>query len=877
MSLATGTRLGPYEILSALGAGGMGEVYRARDTKLNREVAIKVLLPAVANDPDRLARFTREAHVLASLNHPNIAHIHGLEESNGVTALVMELVEGEDLSQRLQRGALPIAEALPIARQIAEALEAAHDLGIIHRDLKPANIKLRPDGAVKVLDFGLAKAIDRGSAIGDQGSALANSPTLSIHATQAGIILGTAAYMSPEQAAGKPVDKRSDLWAFGVVLLEMLTGRQVFKGETVSHVIAAVLKDDPNWSELPHETPASVRRLLRRCLNKDRKLRLPDAAVARLEIDEANGAFQEQTGPLISKPRQRTVVGGAFVAGTVLIGAAWVLTGALASTPPGAMVRFAIHDTDRITISRAGGDMALSPDGLTLAFVGNGDGGKRIWIRPLDSQDARPVSGTTGAAAVTWSPDGRWLAFTADGRVKKTAVAGGTPETVTPSGRILGNSLAWGTDGTILYTSSQGFWRVPSSGGVAQRVVPRVTGEGHALSGFLPDGRHYLAGVTTKDPATTGTFVATLDGATRARLLPFAAPARYAMGHLLFVRDLVLYAQPFDLSSAQLSGEALPIAENVAATFGVSGNTLAYLPTDASGQSDFSQLQWIDRTGKVLDRIEGAAGAGQPNLSPDARRLAMRMRGGVWIMDLERRVLSRLLTGGNAPTWLPDGRRLMIHRSGFQNGKDFIFEKPIGVTSAETVIREPDGEHAHPTDVSSDGRYLIYEGESTVESDVWVAELTGSRTVRPYVQTPSTEVQGTLSPDDRWLAYTSNVSGSFEIYVQSFPEPGAQIQVSANGGSQPRWGRDGTELFYLAPDDTLMAVPVRSTQPLEFGPPKALFQVFTSQIGAPAQIPPFDVTPDGQRFIVSVVVRRDDPSVHLLLNWPAMLKARAAQ
>jgi Tol biopolymer transport system component len=853
----------------------MGEVYRARDTKLNRDVAIEVLLPAVANDPDRLARFSREAQVLASLNHPNIAAIYGIEESGGVTALVMELVEGDDLSQRIARGAIPIDEALPIARQIAEALEAAHDHGIIHRDLKPANIKVRADGTVKVLDFGLAK---QGSGIGDQGSEdLANSPTLSIHATEAGLILGTAAYMSPEQAAGKPVDKRSDLWAFGAVLMEMLTGRQVFKGETVSHLIAAVLKDEPDWSALPVDTPASVRRLLRRCLNRDRKLRLSDAAVARLEIDEAKGASHEEAPvPLTSKSRQRTAVITAFVAGSLLFGAAWLLTRRMTSEPPGSIVRFSIHDTDRVTVSRVFGDMALSPDGQTLAFVGNGDGAKRIWIRPLDSQDARPVPGTEGAAAVCWSPDGRWLAFTADGRVKKTALAGGAPEILSSSGRIFGTSLSWGQDGTILYTDSQGFWRIPASGGVAQRVVERLTGENHGLSGFFPDGRHYLDGITTPDPATTGTFVATLDGATRTRVLSYAAPARYALGHLLFVRERVLYAQPFDLSAMHLSGEALPLAENVSLTFGVSGHALAYLPIDASsGRSEASQLQWMDRAGKVLERIDGAASATRPNLSPDARRLAMTLRGGIWILDLERTVLSRLLGGGNAPTWLPDSRRLMFHRSGFRNGKDVILEVPIGVAGAETAVREPGGEHAHPTDISADGRYLIYEGEIFDGSDVWVAELTGKRTVHPYVQTPSTEVQGVLSPDDRWLAYTSNASGRFEIYVQSFPEPGAPIQVSANGGGDARWGRDGKELFYLTPESTLMAVPIRSQQPIEFGSPKALFQVFTPQIGTPAQLPPYDVAPDGQRFIVSAVVRRNDPSVHVLLNWPALVAAKA--
>ncbi|MDO8680512.1 MAG: protein kinase, partial [Acidobacteriota bacterium] len=751
-------------------------------------------------------------------------------------------------------------------------------------DLKPANIKLRADGTVKVLDFGLAKAIEPGSGSRAPASVDAmNSPTLSIHATEAGLILGTAAYMSPEQAAGKPVDKRSDLWAFGVVLFEMLTGRQAFGGETVSHVIAAVLKDEPEWAALPPATPEPIRRLLRRCLEKDRKRRCESAADARLEIDDALNPSNLSNQSNLSNPKtRRWAVAASFVVGALLAGGVvWLVTKNLSSAP-GKLVRFAIHDTDHVIVSRLEGDVALSPDGLTIAFVGSGEGAKRIWIRALDALDAHSLPGTDGAAALCWSPDGRLLAFTADGRIKKVALAGGAPDVVTtgvgghPSGRIQGNSLAWGADGTILYTDTQGFWRVPASGGVPARVVPRLTGERHQSSEFLPNGHQYLDAVQSGDPATTGTFVAALDSDTRTRLLPFSTPARYALGHLLFVRDRVLYAQRFDLSTVTLAAEPLPLAENVAPTFGVSATgALAYLSVDAAGQLDFAQLQWMDRAGRVLDRIDLAAGATRPNFSPDGRRLAMQLRGDVRILDLARGVLSRLTSGGgNAPTWLPDGQRLMIHRSGFHNGKDVIFETPIGVAGKETAVREPDGEHAHPTDVSADGRYLIYEGEESDGSDIWVMVLTGDRKARAYVQTNGIEVQGVLSPDDRWLAYTSDVSGKFEIYVQSFPEPGAPIQVSSNGGGSARWRRDGKELFYLAPDGTMTVVPVRSAQPLEFGLPTPLFHVFTSQIGNPAQIPPYDVTADGQRFIVSAVVRRNDPSLNVLLNWPAIVAAK---
>jgi hypothetical protein len=554
MSLAAGQRLGPYEIVSTLGAGGMGEVYRARDTKLNRDVAIKVLLPAVANDPDRLARFSREAQVLASLNHPNIAAIYGIEEANGVTALVMELVEGEDLSQRIARGAIPITEALPIARQIAEALEAAHEQGIVHRDLKPANVKVRPDGTVKVLDFGLAKAIDPAGA----SSAIAmNSPTLSIHATEAGLILGTAAYMSPEQAAGKAVDKRSDLWSFGVVLLEMLTGRHVFAGETVSHVLAAVLKDDPDWSSLPTTTPPSIKTLLHRCLQKDRKLRLDSAAAARLEIDDAS-----KPGETV-RPARRGSRWAAAVAMVLLIAltsfaaARWWMPGDSVAVS-GDVVRFAIHDTADVTVSRSDERIALSPDGRTLAFIGYGERGSGIWLRALDSLAARPLRGTEGAVAITWYPDGRTLGFVAREQIMKVVLPDGTPEKVGPSLGTNIASLEIGADGRLLFTGDGVRLGTRPAAGGTPTWLPRGSGDDiHRFPSFLPDGRHYLYMVLSTDPARAGTFVADLDGGASTRVLAVPAVARYANGHLLFIRDRVLYAQPFNATTHQLSGEPM--------------------------------------------------------------------------------------------------------------------------------------------------------------------------------------------------------------------------------------------------------------------------------------------------------------------------------
>ncbi len=861
----------------------MGEVYRARDTKLNRDVAIKVLLPTVANDPDRLARFSREAQVLASLNHPNIAQIYGIEEASGGTALVMELVEGEDLSQRIARGAIPIDEALPIARQIADALEAAHDHGIIHRDLKPANIKLRPDGTVKVLDFGLAK---QGSGIGDQGSGgAANSPTLSIHATEAGIILGTAAYMSPEQAAGKSADKRSDLWAFGAVLFEMLTGRHVFKGETVSHVIAAVLKDEPDWATLPREIPVSIRRLLRRCLEKDRKRRLPDAADIRLEIDEAPEPGR------VSTPRSRvpvaiaaSLLAGALVAGT----AAWFVWSNSAPASSAGVVRFGIQDTDQLVISRAPRDMAISPDGRQLAFIGFGAGAPQIWIRALDTLEARALPGTEDAVALCWSPDGQTLAFSSLAQIKTVTLSGGAPQTIARPRLTAFSGFAWGADGTLVYAGIRGVSKVSATGGSPINLIPAGTDERFDSITFLPDGRHFLIAARSSDPAKAGTFAIALDGGERTRILEAPTPAHYAMGRLMFVRDRILYAQPFDLVKRQLEGQPVPLAESVDPAFSASHNgAVAYVPLVAAEQTASSQLSWVDRAGRLISRIDQAGGAATPALSRDGRRLAVSLRGDIWILELERGVLSRATNGPTSdfsPSWLPDGQRVIFHRALVNKAQDAILSALVGSTAAETVVFEPSaatGVHAHPTDVSADGRYLAYEtgdGSNSVglTSVVSVRALAGDPQVTTHGPATSEQTQGAFSPDGRWLSYSSDLSGRFEVYVDGIPEPGTRIQVSGNGGHSARWSRDGKELFYLAAEGTLMAVPVRSLQRLEFGQPVKLFQFASPGRGRPSGKAPYDVTADGKRFIINAVVRQSDPSLQVLLNWPALISEKTA-
>ncbi len=855
----------------------MGEVYRARDTKLNRDVAIKVLLPAVANDPDRLARFSREAQVLASLNHPNIAHIYGIEDA----AIVMELVEGGDLAQRIGRGPIPLDEALPIARQIAEALEAAHEQGIIHRDLKPANIKVRPDGTVKVLDFGLAKAIETGAGLRAPGSDAMNSPTLSIHATEAGLILGTAAYMSPEQAAGKAVDKRSDLWAFGAVLMEMLTGRQVFNGETVSHVIAAVLKDEPDWSALQTNTPLSIRRLLRRCLEKDRKRRLPDAADVRLEIDEAPESISVST----TRPPAPLMIAASLLVVALIAGAAaWFVASSSTPQSPAGVVRFGIQDTDQVIISRAPRDMAISPDGRQLAFIGFGVGAPQIWIRALDTLAARALPGTEDAVALCWSPDGQSLAFSALAQIKTITLSGGAPQTIATPKMSTFSGFAWGADGTLVYAGLRGVSKVSATGGSPVNLIPAITDETFDSIAFLPDGRHFLIAARSSDPGRAGTFAIALDGGGRTRILEFPTQARYAMGRLMFVRDRVLYAQPFDVMKRQLEGKAVPLAESVDPAFSASDSgAAAYVPLVAAEQTTSTQLSWVDRAGRVISRIDQAGGAAGPALSPNGRRLAMSLRGDIWILELDRAVLSRATNGPTSdfsPSWLPDGQRVIFHRTLVSKAQDAILSALVGSTAAETVVFEPTddiGVHAHPTDVSSDGRYLAYEtgdGRNSVglTSVVSVRALAGDPQATTHGPATSEQSQGAFSPDGRWLSYSSDLSGRFEVYVDGVPEPGTRIQVSANGGHSARWSRGGKELFYLATEGTLMAVPVRSLQPLEFGQPVKLFQFASPGRGRAGGKAPYDVTADGQRFVINAVVRQNEPSILVLLNWPALLK-----
>jgi len=882
-----------YRITAKIGEGGMGEVYRATDTKLGREVAIKVLPEVFAQDPDRMARFAREAQVLASLNHPNIAAIYGVEDR----ALVMELVEGTTLA-----GPMPVEEALPIARQIAEALEYAHEKGIIHRDLKPANIKVTPEGRVKVLDFGLAKALSSESPTGDPAS----SPTLTMRATQMGVIMGTAAYMSPEQARGAPADKRSDIWSFGVVLYEMLTGRQIFGGDTVSDSLAAVLKSDPDWSALPAQTPPSIRRLLRRCLERDRKRRLPDIADARLEIDEGGGGWQaEAPAPPAPSARRGLRWWNAALAAVALAGLVVAVIHFRETTPPPVPVRFQIPAPEKTSFGNYG--MALSPDGRRLAFIASGATGQSmLWVRPLDSVAAQALPGTEGASFQPfWSPDSRYIGFLAQGKLKKIEATGGPPQTLCEvPGSLVGGS--WSRGGVIIFsTPDNGLYRVPQAGGVPTPLttLEASRGElGHLRPWFLPDGQHFLYFTRTVRAEDTAIYLATLDGSPRKRLVDAKQSAAYAPqepgsenGHLLFLREGTLMAQVLDLRRFELVGEPFPVAEQVGSTlamgyFSVSANGVLAYRSGASGIA--RQLAWFDREGKPLGTLGPSATYSGLAISPDGKRVAAEQldsRGNwdIWVLDVARGVPTRFTfdpAQDMYPVWSPDSAHLVFSSDRGTVGVFGLYRKDVGTSANEELLyKSGAGISLRPFAWSPDGNHLLYSAnDPKTRNDLWVlpnpAGNSGDRKPEPYLQTPFDETQGQFSPDGRWIAYTSDASGAgqYQIYVQSFPRGNGEFQISTGaGGAQPRWRRDGKELFYIGADGKLMAVEVKTAPRFEAGVPRSLFDPRLVYAGQRNVYFFYDVAPDGKRFLINTFNAGQNQTaepITVVLNWRAALK-----
>jgi serine/threonine protein kinase len=856
----------------------MGAVYRAADTSLGRQVAIKVLPDAFAQDADRLARFEREAKMLASLNHPNIAAIYGFERSSGAPALVMELVQGEDLSQRIARGALPIDEALPIAKQIADALEAAHDQGIIHRDLKPANIKVRGDGTVKVLDFGLAKALAPEGA-GATADAV-NSPTMTSPAmTARGIILGTAAYMAPEQAKGRAVDKRADIWAFGVVLYEMLTGRRAFAGDDVSDTLANILKSEPDWTALRDGIPTSLRRLLRRCLSKDLAGRLPDIGVARLEIADAMSPEIDASRTSADSPvaaassRSRWPFLAFVVAVAALFGVLPIAISHLRETAaPVLTVRFSVPPPNGRIFNPNAAFVSPSPDGQHLVY-----GAKaaltplRLWLYSVSTQSARELPNTDGVGAAFWSPDSREIAFVVDGKLKRLEIAGGAVQTIAEVKTDVGGS--WNRDGTIILGNAGGALMRVSAGGGEVTPVTTLDGArketGHIIPQFLPDGRRFLFTVLPDNAVRIGS----LDSPTQLEVLKTGGHAFYAPpGYLLYARQGLLLAQPFDARSATLTGKPVAIAEGVRmyfsayALFSVSeSGLLAYENGDTTTGGT---PVWVDRSGQLTQvAAEGVDNALFPRLSPDGRRLAVIRDGDLWVQDLAGHPPIRLTFDGKenthfTPLWSLDGRQIVYET---QSPSRLCMLPSDGSSTKPTTVG-PNG-HFHPYGWSSTGNELV--AARLPEFDIVALPMASESAPRDVVSTPANEGPSgiSMSPDHKWIAYAADSTGQMEIWVRPYPAAGAPIRVSPNGGQEPVWARNGRELFYHdSVKGQLMVVSIEEGQELRFSAPVALFSTREFQFGS--QPPSYDVARDG-RFLM-LKSGRAQPGTRpltVVLNW----------
>jgi serine/threonine-protein kinase len=896
LSLAAGSRLGPYEIVSPLGAGGMGAVYRARDTRLGRDVALKVLPEDLAQSPERRARFEREARLLATLNHSGIAGIHDVLEDAGTPILVMELIEGETLDERLGRGPLPLRQALEVGRQMAEALEAAHERGVIHRDLKPANVMLTPEGKAKLLDFGLAKALETGS--GETKGEISSSVdtlTSPAKATGMGAVLGTAPYMSPEQARGEGVDKRTDVWAFGCVLFEMLTGRRAFPGATRTEAMAAVLDREPDWSALPLGVPPTVQALLRRCLQKEKGERLRDIGDARIELKEAleemssgtsavAGAAATSGARLVAPPHAWLPwIGGLLVVGLVAGLGGWVVWSRLAvpSTPAARFTFSPPGDIKLLTESASFQHLAVAPDGRRVAFLGRSARGIAVYLREVGEIEAKVVPGTDSAYTPFFSPDGRWLGFAQGSRLMKIPLEGGAPvatcdlpgEAGSPGRALSVRGASWGPDGMVVFTPGpySGLWRVPAEGGTPRSLTtlgPQKGETSHRWPQVLPGGRAALFTISPPSGQAhdarigvvsleTGQYRVVLEGTGFARYL--------SSGHILYAKLGSVLAVPFDSKRLVVTGPPVTVLDDVQMSLG--GHFYADLDVSTSGALVFvpgaprlveRSLFWVDREGRAEPLTSARRSWDNPRLSPDGRRLALAVDSDlentdVWLLDLERDASDRLASGGRNswPVWSPDGGRVAfvaLTGSGFQ---------VTTVTADGSRPPEPVGERTHGPyeldDWSRDGRLLVFTQQNPGRLwDIGLQPLDAGREPRFLLANTFTECCAALSPDGRWMAYVSLETGSYEVYVQPFPALGEKHRVSTHGGIQPRWSRDGRELFYRSTGDRpkimAVAVEVEVQSGLRLGRPKALFDDVFAVVGGSYDRANYDVAPDG-RFV----------------------------
>jgi serine/threonine-protein kinase len=898
MALSVGSRIGPYEVETLLGSGGMGEVYRARDTNLGREVAIKVLPEAFAQDTERLARFEREAKALAALNHPNVAIIHGLEKGPAeaghyVRALVMELVEGPTLADRVATGPIPLDEALPIATQIAEALEAAHEQGIVHRDLKPANVKVRDDGMVKVLDFGLAKLIDSGSGTRDSGlddHIRTMSPTITTPAmTQLGMILGTAAYMAPEQARGKPVDKRSDIWAFGCVLFEMLAGRKAFDGEDVTDTIAAVVRAEPKWEALPADLPPSIPLLLRRCLEKDRKKRVGDISTALFIMKEQSALPGPSPAPeIVAPPAKWGQIARYALAVTltaaITAGVVWMLT--RPDPPRVSRLELTTSGASALAVTVNVPHLAITRDGSSVIYVGGSPGEQTLFVRKIDQLE--PTLLTNGASFPFVSPDGEWVGFAVRyDTLRKVAITGGPSVEITQlDGAPRG--ATWGPDDTIVFATNRGdtgLFRVSAAGGTPVVLTRPEKGTDHFRPWFLPDGRAVLFTIVPESSSRRAeSQVAVLDLRSSANtpkvLVRGGGDARYvSTGHLVYVADNSLRAVRFDLDRLEPVGAAVPVLASVNVIGGFLGDfevsddgTIAYLAETTGGVAERT-LTWVDRQGKGEPISAQSRAYLYPRISPDGTRVALDVRdqeNDIWVWDLLQSNITRVTKHegiDRLPVWAADGQFLFF--SSNREGTPVIFrQRADGTGEAERLTQSSGGGSVaqHPVSLSADGTELLFQQGPGIQSNDLMALRVDSPgkadapNVRPVVNTPDGDANGVFSPDGRWLAYQSNESGNWDIYVRPRRdlERGTRFTVSTGGGTQPRWARDGRELFYLSPQNEMMSVRVGSGETWSPGKPVKLFDAAGYYTGGTAN-PYFnyDVAKDG-RFLM--IKPKGDPA-----------------
>ena len=860
-----------YRLVEKIGEGGMGVVWKAIDTTLDRAVAIKLLPETIAADEERLRRFENEARSLAALNHPGIAAIYGLHRAEGGPFIAMELVGGQDLAQRLKHGPLSVNEAVAVTMAIADALSAAHASGVVHRDLKPGNVMLTVDGVPKVLDFGLAKAMAPDASMSGSGPTSAqHSPTVTSFGTVAGVILGTAAYMSPEQARGRPVDRRADLWALGAMLYEMLTGKAPFAGETISDTLASVLKEAPDFAALPADTPAAVRRLLRRCLEKDPRNRLHDAADARIELAHA---FDDDEVPAVAaRSRRAPLVTAALVTLAAVVGGllGFMLRGEPAPRPSSSPIVSDILTPPGVTLDVNDISLAFSPDGQRLAFVGVDENRlSHLYIRRLDSSEARRLEQTVAARTPFWSPDGRELGYHSGTRMLRIPVDGGAPQLIADRNGLYG---AWHPDGTILFASRGDgpLLRVDAGGGPVEVVAGTDIGPGiSALSPhFIPDSRKFTFQVQDLGGGTQGIYLGELGSTEVTRLTDEQWNAVYAEGHLLTVRDDMLVAERLDLEAQRLTGEARRLAGPVLRLnypfhgfFSVAprGERLAFLHGEQA--ADLAELVWVDRSGTELGRPGIRGDLYNPRLSKDGRRLAIDVstsetHGDIWIFDLARgssRRLTQHPLDESKPIWSPDNSRVLFFRL-----PDLYEIDAAGGSEATPILTSPNQKVT--SDISPDGRWLLFSELTANDHDIRVLDLQSGE-VGDWLGTEFRESNARYSPDGQWVAYESTESGDGEVYVDRFPARGERFRVSSGGGFWPVWRRDGKELFYVSGTGDLMAVAVKMDSEHEpIGRPEKLFSPHLRRTY-------FDVTADGQRFLL---VQRVDPKVHsisLIQNW----------